>query len=99
MIRTEDRRSAAGRKGCKCLTVKRGFYAIFAGMRKIHRIALALLSALLLTIPFYRWGSGLVMMIAFVPLLFIEDHIASRKRESTGNPGANGHEFRRISTN
>lgn len=40
---------------------------------------LALLSALLLSIPFFRWGTGLVLMVAFVPLLFIEEEITSRK--------------------
>jgi apolipoprotein N-acyltransferase len=40
---------------------------------------LALLSALLLSIPFYTWGTGFLLMVAFVPLLFIEDEIAGRK--------------------
>jgi apolipoprotein N-acyltransferase len=50
-------------------------------MKTIRRILLALLSALLLSIPFYRWGSGLVLMAAFVPLLFIEDTMLREKRE------------------
>ena len=50
-------------------------------MKRNHRILLALLSALLLTIPFYQWGTGLLLMVAFVPLLFIEDAIARQKSE------------------
>ena len=50
-------------------------------MKRIHRILLALLSALLLSIPFSQWGTGLVLMVAFVPLLFIEEHIAGLKKE------------------
>ena len=51
---------------------------------------LAMLSAVLLTIPFYRWGSGVVMMIAFVPLLLVEDAIARQKsmaRNESSVPG------------
>ncbi|MCP4309951.1 MAG: apolipoprotein N-acyltransferase [Bacteroidetes bacterium] len=51
-------------------------------MKRTHRILLALVSALLLSIPFFRWGTGLVMMVAFIPLLFIEDDLAGRKREA-----------------
>lgn len=44
-------------------------------------LLLALLSAFLLSIPFFTWGTGLLLMVAFVPLLFVEDEIASRKRK------------------
>ncbi|MCK5068646.1 MAG: apolipoprotein N-acyltransferase [Bacteroidales bacterium] len=50
-------------------------------MTRIQKIALALLSALLLSVPFFRWGTGFLLMVAFVPLLFIEDAIASQKAE------------------
>jgi apolipoprotein N-acyltransferase len=50
-------------------------------MKRFHKILLALLSALLFTIPFYRWGTGLLLMVAFVPLLLIEDDMARRKSE------------------
>jgi apolipoprotein N-acyltransferase len=49
-------------------------------MKRSHKILLALLSALLLTIPFYQWGTGLLLLVAFVPLLFIEEAIAEQKR-------------------
>jgi len=42
-------------------------------------LLLAILSALLFSIPFFTWGTGLLLMVAFVPLLFVEDEIASRK--------------------
>jgi len=50
-------------------------------MKTIHRTLFALLSAWLLTIPFYWWGSGLILMVAFVPLLFIEDAVFHDKLE------------------
>ncbi len=49
-------------------------------MKRIHRIGLALLSALLFSIPFFSWGSGLFMLVAFIPLLFIEDDVARRRK-------------------
>ncbi len=50
-------------------------------MTRIQRIGLALLSALLFSIPFFNWGSGLFLFVAFVPLLFIEDEMAGRRAE------------------
>ena len=46
-------------------------------MKRSRMLLLALLSALLFSIPFFQWGTGLLLMVAFVPLLFIEDEIAS----------------------
>lgn len=46
---------------------------------------LALLSALLLSIPFFQWGTGLVLFFAFVPLLFIED--SGQKPDNGQKPG------------
>ena len=48
-------------------------------MKRSRMFLLAVLSALLLSIPFYTWGTGFLLMLAFVPLLFIEDEIAGRK--------------------
>lgn len=50
-------------------------------MKRIHRIGLALLSALFLSIPFFSWGTGLFLFVAFIPLLFIEDDMAKRRLE------------------
>jgi len=48
-------------------------------MKRFRMLLLALLSALLLSIPFFQWGTGLLLMVAFVPLLLVEDEIARRK--------------------
>jgi apolipoprotein N-acyltransferase len=48
-------------------------------MKRFRMLLLALLSAMLLSIPFFQWGTGLLLMVAFVPLLLIEDEIAKRK--------------------
>jgi apolipoprotein N-acyltransferase len=50
-------------------------------MKRSRMLLLALLSALLFSIPFFKWGTGLLLMVAFVPLLFIEDEIYARKRK------------------
>jgi hypothetical protein len=42
-------------------------------------LLMALLSALLFSIPFFTWGTGLFLMVTFVPLLFVEEEIAGRK--------------------
>jgi apolipoprotein N-acyltransferase len=51
-------------------------------MKRIHRIGLALLSAFFFSIPFFSWGTGLFMLIAFIPLLLLEDDIARSKKGS-----------------
>jgi len=48
-------------------------------MSKIQKISLALLSALLLSVPFFTWGTGLLLLVAFVPLLLVEDAVASSR--------------------
>jgi apolipoprotein N-acyltransferase len=48
-------------------------------MKRFHMLLLALLSALLFSVPFYQWGTGLLLLVAFVPLLFVEDEISRRK--------------------
>jgi len=53
-------------------------------MKKITKILLAVLSGLLLSPAFFEWGSGLIMFIALVPLLLIEqDHYARRTETKT----------------
>lgn len=51
-------------------------------MKRIHIYLLALLSALLFSVPFFRWGTGLLLMVAFVPLLFIEEEISRQKSQA-----------------
>ncbi len=53
-------------------------------MKRTYMLLLAMLSALLLSIPFFQWGTGLFLMVAFVPLLFVEDEIAKRKAAKAG---------------
>ena len=48
-------------------------------MKRSRMLLLALLSGLLFSVPFFQWGNGLLLMVAFVPLLFVEDEIAKRK--------------------
>ena len=48
-------------------------------MKNSHRVLLAFLSAILFSIPFFQWGTGLFLLIAFVPLLLIEDEISGIK--------------------
>lgn len=44
-------------------------------MKKSSRFTLAILSSLLLSLPWFSQFSGLIILVAFVPLLFIEDYI------------------------
>ena len=44
-------------------------------MKKSSRFILAILSSFLLALPWYQEFSGLIALVAFVPLLFIEDYI------------------------
>ena len=42
---------------------------------------LLLLSAVLLSLPFYRWFSGIILFVAWVPLLFVEEHFVRHKEQ------------------
>lgn len=53
-------------------------------MKKKHLLLLSLFSALLLSIPFYEWGSGIILFIALVPLLFIADHFVNTDVKRSG---------------
>jgi apolipoprotein N-acyltransferase len=46
-------------------------------MSKRKLVLLSLCSGLLLTPAWYRWGSGLFLLIALVPLLFVEHELAT----------------------
>jgi len=48
-------------------------------MRKPLRIGLSILSGMLLSLPWYEWMSGLVLLIAFLPLLKVEDFFYRNK--------------------
>ncbi len=40
---------------------------------------LLLLSAFLLSLPYYRWFSGIILFVAWVPLLFAEEHFVTHR--------------------
>ncbi|MEE4198897.1 MAG: apolipoprotein N-acyltransferase [Bacteroidales bacterium] len=44
-------------------------------MKKTNRYFLVLLSSVLLTLPWYQQFSGIIILIAFIPLLFVEDYL------------------------
>jgi len=44
-------------------------------------LLLSLLSGLLLTPAWYEWGNGLLLAVALIPLLFIEDYLDQHKSE------------------
>ena len=51
-------------------------------MKKSARFILAALSSLLLALPWYEQFSGLLILIAFVPLLFVEDYIYETRKKN-----------------
>jgi apolipoprotein N-acyltransferase len=50
-------------------------------MNTKKRILLSLFSGLLLVPAWYEWGSGLILVVALIPLLFIEDYLDQHKNE------------------
>lgn len=46
-----------------------------------RRILLSVFTGLLLTPAWYEWGHGLVLLIALIPLLFVEDYLDRNKNE------------------
>jgi len=50
-------------------------------MKNRHIFFFIFLTALLLSLPFYRNFSGIVLFIAWVPLLFVEDHLTRHKEK------------------
>lgn len=51
-------------------------------MKKSSLFILAILSSILLSLPWYSQFSGLIILIAFVPLLFIEDYIYETREKN-----------------
>ncbi len=45
------------------------------------RLLLSALSGLLLTPAWYEWGNGLLLLVALIPLLFVEDYLDEHKNE------------------
>ncbi len=51
-------------------------------MKRKHLVLLAISSGILLSTAWYEKGHGLILMFALVPLLFVEDHLASKAKEN-----------------
>ena len=51
-------------------------------MKRSKLYTLALLSSVLLTLPWYQQFSGIIILVAFIPLLFIEDYIYNTKEKN-----------------
>jgi len=49
-------------------------------MKKFRLTIYALLSGLLLTPAWFEWGTGLILLFAFVPLLFVEDYLYENRQ-------------------
>jgi apolipoprotein N-acyltransferase len=64
-------------------------------MTRIQKMALALLSALLLSVPFFQWGTGWLLFVAFVPLLLVEDQV-SAARIKARNEGSGSEDAGRV---
>ncbi len=50
-------------------------------MKNRHIFLFIVLTAVLLSLPFYRNFSGIVLFIAWIPLLFVEDHLTRHKEK------------------
>ncbi len=48
-------------------------------MKRRRLLILSLFSGLLMSLPFYPWFSGIILLVAFMPLLFIEEFLYSTK--------------------
>ncbi len=51
-------------------------------MKRKHLLLLTISSSVLLSTAWYENGHGLILMIALVPLLFVEDYLAARSEEN-----------------
>ena len=51
-------------------------------MKRYHLLLLSILSGLLFVPAWYEWGHGLIVMIALVPLLFVDDHLARNAHDN-----------------
>lgn len=48
-------------------------------MKKRRLFILSLFSGILLSLPWYQWFSGIILLVAMVPLLFVEEYLYSNK--------------------
>jgi apolipoprotein N-acyltransferase len=54
-------------------------------MNLIQKLLYALISSLFLSIAWYEWGSGLFLLVAFIPLLLVEDAISNENLKGKKN--------------
>jgi apolipoprotein N-acyltransferase len=50
-------------------------------MNRKKRLLLSIFTGLLLTPAWYEWGNGLILLVALIPLLAVEDDLDQRKNE------------------
>jgi apolipoprotein N-acyltransferase len=51
-------------------------------MKRYHLIILAVLSGVLFVPAWYEWGHGIFVMIALIPLLYVEDYLSGNASEN-----------------
>ncbi|HSH52739.1 MAG TPA: hypothetical protein VK982_13525, partial [Bacteroidales bacterium] len=51
-------------------------------MKNINRFILVLLSSILLTLPWYQQFSGIILLIALIPLLLVEDYLYQSRKQN-----------------
>ncbi|MFP4024696.1 MAG: apolipoprotein N-acyltransferase [Thiohalospira sp.] len=51
-------------------------------MKKSNRLTLVLLSSVLLTLPWYQQFSGIIILIAIIPLLLVEDYLYQSRQQN-----------------
>ncbi|HKL38460.1 MAG TPA: apolipoprotein N-acyltransferase, partial [Bacteroidales bacterium] len=51
-------------------------------MRQRRLLTLSIFSGVLLSLPFYPWFSGIILLVAFVPLLFVEEFVYSTRKRN-----------------
>ncbi len=57
------------------------FVSFETRMNAKKRILLSLLTGLLLSPAWYEWGHGLILMVALIPLLFVEDYLDKNRSQ------------------
>jgi apolipoprotein N-acyltransferase len=54
-------------------------------MKQRRLLTLSIFSGVLLSLPFYPWFSGIILLVAFVPLLFVEEFVYSTRKRNRPN--------------
>ncbi len=51
-------------------------------MKTIYKLLLSIASGFLLSLGWYEWGSGLFLLVALIPLMFVEEYVNSDAKRS-----------------